>query len=575
MATQLDQATRDAVMAEANARAKRFGISQEQALYNYARENNISNADVDTYMGYAPGSADAWVRQRDAGMAAQPSAPQAQQPAPQGNVAGSAQSNGPYPLVSFGPGGGYDPWARPQQPAYASLSRASSPAEIASAYKQWAAANGGDTTENQRAAESYLLSLGINQNTINDAYNTYKAPAPQTTQQGASYATTQAAQQPVYAGLSSASSPTDIANAYRQWSSSNGGDTTDNQRTAESYLSSLGLGRDAIYSAYDAYKAPQPLYAGLNNNSNANDIAAAYREWSGSNGGDTTENQRAAEGYLSNLGIGSGAIRDAYTAYKGQQQPQQPQQQPQQPSQNLGIGGSYNPQQNPYLGQMGRDIGSQMFDNWSRTQMPSIRSGAMAAGGFGGSRQGVVEANGMNDMNRQYGQALTSMYGNDWSQQQGRNLQQQGLNNSYDLGLRSNELQNRSVNNSYDLGLRSSDLGFANLDANINQNNFGNQMQAANFGMGVYNTLNNQTQSGINAGTNIQNTPLDYQKYFTNSANGVGSGYSTGTTSQTNQGNPLLGALGGAQIGNAWQYPNGRNDIGIYGPGRVSGVNYG
>lgn len=240
-----------------------------------------------------------------------PVAPQPQRPQQQGNG----------PLVSSGPGGGYDPWARPgpvaQQPAYASLSRASSPAEIASAYKQWAAANGGDTTENQRAAESYLLSLGINQNTINDAYNTYKAPAPQTTQQGASYATTQAAQQPVYAGLSSASSPTDIANAYRQWSSSNGGDTTDNQRTAESYLSSLGLGRDAIYSAYDAYKAPQPLYAGLNNNSNANDIAAAYREWSSSNGGDTTDNQRAAESYLQSLGIGSGAINDAYNAYRG------------------------------------------------------------------------------------------------------------------------------------------------------------------------------------------------------------------------------------------------------------------
>ena len=376
MATQLDQATRDAVMAEANARAQRFGISPEQALYNYARENNISNADVDTYMGYAPGSADAWVRQRDAANAVtHPNTIAAQQPAPQGN--------------------------------------------------------------------------------------SYTAPS------------------------TPAASPATTA-------------------------------------------ARQPLYAGLSNNSNANDIAAAYREWSGSNGGDTTENQRAAEGYLSNLGLGSGAIRDAYTAYKGQQQPQQP-------SQNLGIGGSYNPQQNPYLGQMGRDIGSQMFDNWSRTQMPSIRSGAMAAGGFGGSRQGVVEANGMNDMNRQYGQALTSMYGNDWSQQQGRNLQQQGINNSYDLGL------------------RSSDLGFANLDANINQNNFGNQMQSANFGLGVYNTLNNQTQQGINAGTNIQNTPLDYQKYFTNSANGVGSGYSTDTTSQTNQGNPWLGALGGAQIGNQIQ----------------------
>ena len=200
---------------------------------------------------------------------------------------------------------------------------------------------------------------------------------------------------------------------------------------------------------------------------------------------------------------------------------------------NLGIG--YNPQQNPYLKQMGVDVGQQMFDQWSRNTLPSIRSGAMAAGGFGGSRQGVVEANGLNDMNRQYGQALTGMYGNDWSQQQGRNLQQQGLNNSYDLGL------------------RYSDLGFANLDANIAQNNFGNQLASANFGMGVYNTLNNQTQAGIQAGTNIQNTPLDYQKYFTGSANGVGSGYGTSSTSQTNQGNPWLGALGGAKIGNQIQ----------------------
>ena len=184
---------------------------------------------------------------------------------------------------------------------------------------------------------------------------------------------------------------------------------------------------------------------------------------------------------------------------------------------------------------MGVDVGQQMFDQWSRNTLPSIRSGAMAAGGFGGSRQGVVEANGINDMQRNYGQALTGMYGNDWSQQQGRNLQQQGLNNSYDLGL------------------RSSDLGFANLDANINQNNFGNQMQAANFGMGVYGMMNGMNQQGINSGTQMQNTPLDYQKYFTNSANGVGSGYGTSNTSQTNQGNPWLGALGGAQIGNQIQ----------------------
>ena len=406
MATPLDEATKQAVLAEAQSRANRFGISKEQALYNYAVENGIDNASVDTMMGFAQGGTDAWLKQqRDAGT--QASAPSGQQAALQGNSS-----------ANLGIGGG--------QPTYQPLA------------------------PDHRAAV--------------------------------------------------------LAEAQ-------------NRATAS--------GKSAEQELYDY----------------------------------------AHKGGIDNAGIDTlmGFAKGGTDAWLKQQNNQQG---------NLGMGG-YNPQQNPYLRQMGVDVGNQMFDQWSRNTLPSIRSGAMAAGGFGGSRQGVVEANGLNDMNRQYGQALTSMYGNDWSQQQGRNLQQQGLNNSYDLGLRSNDLQNRSVNNSYDLGLRSSDLGFANLDANINQNNFNNQLASANFGMGVYNTLNNQTQQGINAGTNIQNTPLDYQKYFTNSANGVGSGYSTGTTSQTNQGNPLLGALGGSQIGNAWQYPNGRNDIGIYGPGRVSGVNYG
>lgn len=187
---------------------------------------------------------------------------------------------------------------------------------------------------------------------------------------------------------------------------------------------------------------------------------------------------------------------------------------------NLGMDGGYNPQQNPYLKQIGIDVGNQMFDQWSRNTMPSIRSGAMVAGGFGGSRQGVVEANGFNDMNRQYGRALTRMYGNDWSNQQGRNLQQQGINNSYDLGL------------------RSSDLGFSNLDANINQQNFNNNLAGANFGMGVYGMMNGMNQQGINSGTQMQNTPLNYFNQFngnTNATGGMG-GTQTGTQGTTSNG---------------------------------------
>lgn len=202
------------------------------------------------------------------------------------------------------------------------------------------------------------------------------------------------------------------------------------------------------------------------------------------------------------------------------QMPQTPQPAPQPaPQQNLGMGGGqYTP--NPYLDQMASGITSHMYDNWTRNQLPSIRSGAMAAGGFGGSRQGVVEANGLNDMNRSLGQNLTNLYGNDYNNAMGRNLQQQ------------------SINNSYDLGLRSSDLGFGQLDANINQQNFNNNLAGANFGMGVYGMMNGMNQQGINSGTQMQNTPLDYQKYFTNSANATGGmgGTQTGTQGTTSNG---------------------------------------
>ena len=180
---------------------------------------------------------------------------------------------------------------------------------------------------------------------------------------------------------------------------------------------------------------------------------------------------------------------------------------------NLGMGDS-GYQRNPYLDQASRDIGSQMFDTWSRQIAPSIRSNAMAAGGYGGSRQGVVEANALNDMQRNYGQALTSMYGQDYTNFQNRGITRQGQAQSYDLGLRNNDTANWS------------------LDAGINQNNFNNNLASANFGLGVQNQLMNNNGVGIAAGTNIQNTPFDYQKYLNTAgvqAGGAGD-TRTGTT---------------------------------------------
>lgn len=185
-----------------------------------------------------------------------------------------------------------------------------------------------------------------------------------------------------------------------------------------------------------------------------------------------------------------------------------------QPGQAGGMGS------NPYLSQMGDVLTSQMTQNFNRRVMPQISQQMMATGGYGGSRQGVIEANAMNDLNGQIGGALTNLYG------QGYNTDRQ-----------------------YDLGLRNNDLGFAGLDAQIAQNNFNNQLTGANFGLGMYDRLQQGNQTGINAGTNIQNTPMNYWSQFANQYNGIGQGYGSTTGSTSQQGNPLMGALGGAQLG--------------------------
>lgn len=180
-----------------------------------------------------------------------------------------------------------------------------------------------------------------------------------------------------------------------------------------------------------------------------------------------------------------------------------------------GLGG-----QNPYLQPMMDSITSQVTNNFNRNVMPAISSGAMAAGNFGGSRQGVIEANAMNDLNQGLSGALAN------------------------LGL-----QDFNAMRGYDLGLRGNDLGFAGLDAQINQNNFNNRLQGANFGLGLWNQGMANNQTGINAGTNIQNTPMNYWSQFGNQYNSIGQGFGTTTGSASQQGNPLMGALGGAQLG--------------------------
>ena len=222
-------------------------------------------------------------------------------------------------------------------------------------------------------------------------------------------------------------------------------------------------------------------------------------------------------------------------------------------------------QKNPYLDQMAAGITQQMTDNMQRQVLPGLRSGAVAAGGFGGSRQGVVEANAVNDFNNSLGNNLTNLYNTDYQNFQNRALQKyqgdQNYNlgqgnlglgyynagNNYNLGLGQLGLGYMNSQQNYDLGLRNNDLNYAQLDANIYNSNFNNALNAANLGLNTYGVMQNSNNNAMNTATNVQNMPLNYNQYFTNAYNQTaGQG---GNTSQTASGSPWLGALGGALTG--------------------------
>jgi len=73
---------------------------------------------------------------------------------------------------------------------------------------------------------------------------------------------------------------------------------------------------------------------------------------------------------------------------------------------------------NPHLSQIADTVTRKATDNFATSIMPQIRGGAQMAGQFGGSRQGVVEANAMKDLNQGISDSLGSLYGNAYNQAQ-------------------------------------------------------------------------------------------------------------------------------------------------------------
>lgn len=262
---------------------------------------------------------------------------------------------------------------------------------------------------------------------------------------------------------------------------------------------------------------------------------------------------------------------------------------------------------NPWLEQQAQGIATNLTNNFNQSVMPQINAGAVMAGGYGGSRQGIAQGLAMQGLNRDianaqanlYGQAYesdanranqfnlglmqnqlgwgnlsnqkdianiganASMYGANKSlaaaqagaaaqtaaAQTAANASMNNANLNYQVGMANNATQNQLIANNYNLGLGQLGYNYAGLDANIANNNAQNQLAAGNFGLNVYNTLQGGNANAATTGTNIQNLPLNYYSTFANTANGIGNGFATTTNSMNAQSNPYLAALGGALTG--------------------------
>lgn len=171
-------------------------------------------------------------------------------------------------------------------------------------------------------------------------------------------------------------------------------------------------------------------------------------------------------------------------------------------TENLGFG-------NPYFEQQVQDSLGDTTRAFNMGIAPSIRSSMVRSGSFGNS--------GLEQMGQEAERQLATT-----------------------LGRQANDMRSGNFWTGQNFGRQ--------LFQDAQTNNLNN----ATFGLGLLGTLNQFNQQDLNNATQVQNRPLDYWNQFSNQANAMGQGFGTQQSSLNMQGSPLMGALGGWQLGNAF-----------------------
>lgn len=183
---------------------------------------------------------------------------------------------------------------------------------------------------------------------------------------------------------------------------------------------------------------------------------------------------------------------------------------------------------NPYLDEQISALGKDLSSNFLENVAPGLRSGAVAAGGFGGSRQGIVEGLGTQGVSDALATSAANLRGTAFENAQNRMQQVATGLNDQAATVAQNNINNR--------------LNYANMGANLIGQ--GTTMQTA--AQAAEDARYQQMLSLLGAGDAYNWSNLGNYASIVSPGAGIG-----GTSTLTGGGgsNPVAGAAGGALAG--------------------------
>jgi hypothetical protein len=202
---------------------------------------------------------------------------------------------------------------------------------------------------------------------------------------------------------------------------------------------------------------------------------------------------------------------------------------------------------NPYLTAGIDKAQGDLVRNYNLTTQPAYNSAMVKSGSFGNEGVQQMNQNAQKNLQDSLGNISTQMRGTDYQNRQNLYMQQQAQDSNNYLANRAQDINNYQW-----------DQGF---NRSLYNDAYSQNMNNLTTGVGLLGTLSGYNANDLTNANTIQNTPLNYWSNFSNQANGIGQGYGTSQSQTGSTSNPLMGALGGAQLGQAamgWWNNQGR-----------------